>query len=112
MKRKYGYIKEHEKEMLEMKAKGISIRKIGECFGLTYEQTHDFYKRHNRKQRRIENGEGLKKKGRPSKDDKYSSDTNNVNELKYIIARKDSKIKALEMEVELMRDFLSLTERK
>ena len=44
MKRKYGYIKEHEKEMLEMKAKGISIRKIGECFGLTYEQTHDFFK--------------------------------------------------------------------
>ena len=35
-----------------------------------------------------------------------------INELKYIIARKDSKIKRLEMENELMRDFLSLTERK
>ena len=54
--------------------------------------------------KKIENGEGIKKKGRPSKDDKYSSDTNNVNELKYIIARKDSKIKALEMEVELMEE--------
>lgn len=28
-----------------------------------------------------------------------------INELKYIIARKDSKIKRLEMENELMRDF-------
>ena len=33
-------------------------------------------------------------------------------ELRYIIARKDAKIKQLEMENELMRDFLSLTERK
>ena len=33
-------------------------------------------------------------------------------ELKYILARKEAKIKTLEMENELMRDFLSLTERK
>ena len=49
--------------------------------------------------------------GRPPKDDKYT-ETNKVNELKYIIARKDAKIKALEMENKLMRDFLPLTERK
>ena len=35
-----------------------------------------------------------------------------VAELKYILARKEAKIKMLEMENELMRDFLSLTERK
>lgn len=35
-----------------------------------------------------------------------------INQLKYIIARKDSRIRQLEMENELMRDFLSLTERK
>lgn len=33
-------------------------------------------------------------------------------QLRYIIARKDAKIKQLEMENELMRDFLSLIERK
>jgi hypothetical protein len=56
-------------------------------------------------------GIALRKKGRPPKDDKYT-ETDKVNELKYIISRKDARIKALEMENELMRDFLSLTERK
>ena len=53
----------------------------------------------------------MKAKGRPPKDYEVTEDMK-INELKYIIARKDSKIKRLEMENELMRDFLSLTERK
>ena len=53
----------------------------------------------------------LKTKGRQPKDCEITEDMK-INELKYIIARKDSKIKRLEMENELMRDFLSLTERK
>ena len=53
----------------------------------------------------------MKKKGRPPKDDKFA-EKDKISELKYIIARKDAKIKALEMENELMRDFLSLTGRK
>lgn len=53
----------------------------------------------------------MKKKGKPPKDDKFKQ-TEKVNELKYIIARKDAKIKSLKMENELMRDFLSLIERK
>ena len=40
------------------------------------------------------------------------SEQTKVTELKYILARKDAKIRLLEMENELMRDFLSLTERK
>ena len=52
-----------------------------------------------------------KAKGRPPKDCEITEDMK-INELKYIIARKDLKIKRLEMENELMRDFLSLTERK
>ena len=40
------------------------------------------------------------------------SEKDKIAELKYILARKDAKIKSLEMENELMRDFLSLTERK
>ena len=35
-----------------------------------------------------------------------------VAELRYIIERKDARIKSLEMENELMRDFLSRTGRK
>ncbi len=33
-------------------------------------------------------------------------------DLRYKLARKDARIKQLEMENELMRDFLSFTERK
>ena len=53
----------------------------------------------------------LKRKGRPPKD-YVVSEKDKVAELRYILARKDAKIKSLEMENELMRDFLSLTERK
>ncbi len=63
------------------------------------------------KQRKLEAGIAIKAKGRPAKDYEITEEMK-INELKYIIARKDSKIKQLEMENELMRDFLSLTERK
>ena len=97
--------------MLELKAQGVSVKEIGKKFGLSYEQAHGFFKRHNRRQRKIDTDIALRKKGRPPKSDKITR-ADKVNELKYIIARKDAKIKALEMENELMRDFLSLIERK
>lgn len=53
----------------------------------------------------------MKRQGRPPNDDKFRQ-TDKVNELKYIIVRKDAKIKSLEMKNELMRNFLSLIERK
>ncbi len=111
MARSYRHIQQYEKEMLELKAKGVTVREIGEKYGLSYEQARGFFKRHNRKERKMAAGIALKKKGRPARDDKFA-ETDKVAELKYIIARKDAKIKALEMENELMRDFLSLTERK
>ena len=111
MARSYRHIKQYEKELIELKEKGMTVKEIGEKFGLTYEQTHGFFKRQNRKKQKIAVGEGLKKKGRPPKDYVVTEDMK-IQELKYIIARKDSKIKSLEMENELMRDFLSLTERK
>ena len=53
----------------------------------------------------------MKKKGRPPKD-YVVREEDKIAELKYILARKEAKIKSLEMENELLRDFLSLTERK
>ena len=53
----------------------------------------------------------IKKKGRPSKDYQIS-EKDDAARLRYIIDRKDAKIKSPEMENELMRDFLSLTGRK
>ena len=111
MARGYRHIQQNKKEMLELKAKGATHREIAEQFGFTKEQVNGFFKRHNRKERQIVAEIILKKKGRPPKIDK-NIQTDKVNELKYIIARKDAKIKALKMENELMRDFLLLTERK
>lgn len=73
--------------------------------GFTKEQVHNFITRYNEKQRKLKAGVVLKAKDRPPKDYEITEDMK-INELKYIIARKDSKIKRLEMENELMRDFL------
>ena len=111
MVRSYRHIQQYEKEINELKEKGLTHKDIAQRLGFTKEQVKGFIKRQHKKKRKIAEGIALRKKGRPPKDSKYSK-TNKVNELKYIIARKDAKIKALEMENELMRDFLSLTERK
>ena len=111
MARSYRHIQQYEKEILELKEQGLTQKQIGERLGFTKKQVKEFFHRYNEKQRKIAAGVALRKKGCPSKDDKYT-ETDKINELKYIIARKDAKIKALEMENELMRDFLSLTERK
>ena len=111
MARSYRHIQQYEKEILKLKEKGLTHNEIAQQLGFTKEQVKEFIHRKHRKDRRIAAGIALKKKGRPPKEDKYIQ-TDKISELKYIIARKDAKIKALEMENELMRDFLSLTERK
>ena len=111
MARSYRHIQQYEKQILELKEQGSTLRQIGERLGFSQKQVHNFITRYNEKQRKLAAGIVLRRKGRPPKDDKYT-ETDKVNELRYIIARKDAKIKALEMENELMRDFLSLTERK
>ena len=111
MPRSYRHIQQYEKELLKLKEEGLTVKEIGERYGLTYEQTHEFFKRYNRKQRKLAAGVALKRKGRPPKN-YVVSEQDKVAELKYILARKEAKIKSLEMENELMRDFLSLTERK
>ena len=111
MPRSYRHIKDYEKEILELKTEGETLREIGNKLGFSYEQVHNFISRHNANQRKLEAGIALRKKGRPPKD-YVVSEQDKVAELRYILARKEAKIKSLEMENELMRDFLSLTERK
>jgi len=111
MARKYRHISDYEHEIIEMWNNGKTLREIGEIFGFTYKEMQNFKTRYNKKQRQIEAGKALRTKGRPPKDYEITEDMK-INELKYIIARKDSKIKRLEMENELMRDFLQRTERK
>lgn len=111
MARSYRHIEEYEKQILELKEKGLSQREIGEKLGFSKEQIKGFLRRSRVKQRKLEAGIALKKKGRPPKD-YVVTNQDKVAELKYILARKEAKIKSLEMENELMRDFLSLIERK
>ena len=111
MPRSYEHISKYEKEIIELKSQGTTLREIGKIYGFSYDQVHNFITRYNAKQRKIEAGIALKAKGRTPKDYEVTEDMK-INELKYIITRKDNKIKRLEMENELMRDFLSLTERK
>ena len=107
----YHHIKEYETEIFSLKSQGLTKREIGEKLGFSYDQVHNFISRHNERQRKIAAGIAIKKKGRPPKD-YVVSEQDKVAELRYILARKDAKIKSLEMENELMRDFLSFTERK
>ena len=116
MPREYRHIQQYEKELLELKEKGLTVREIGERYGLSYEKTHDFFKRYNRKQRKIANGIQIKGKGRPCKDGTTLPPSiqqlSKVTQLQYQLAMKEQRIKSLEMENKLMQDFLSLTERK
>ena len=111
MARSYRHIQEYEKEILEQKSQGRTNREICEKFGFSIKELKNFITRYNNNQKKLEAGIELKRKGRPPKD-YVVSEQDKVTELKYILARKEAKIKSLEMENELMRDFLSLTERK
>ena len=108
MKRSYRHMQEYEKEIIELREKGFSRKEICEKFGFTIKQYENFITRYNTKQRKLAAGIIPKKKGRQPKDCVAVGDT--VAELKHILARKDAQIKRLEMENELMRDFLSETE--
>ena len=111
MPRSYRNISMYEKEILELISQGKSLREIGEQLGFSFEQMRNFKTRYNAKQRKISAGIAIRKKGRPSKKCVVTEE-DKLSDLRYKLARKDARIKQLEMENELMRDFLSLTERK
>ena len=116
MPRSYKHIQQYEKEIIELFEKGKSLREIGEQFGFTYKQMRDFKTRYNKKQKKIETGIKIKPKGRPRKDcvklPPSVQQLSKLTQLQYELARKEAKIKRLEMENDIMRDFLSLTDRK
>ena len=111
MPRGYRHIKEYEKEILALREQGKTQREIGERLGFSRKQVHNFITRYNEQQRKVAAGIAIQKKGRPAKDSLVSEE-DKLAALRYKLARKEARIKQLEMENELMRDFLSLTERK
>ena len=111
MSRGYRHIQDYEREILELRSQGKTRREICEKFGFSMKQMENFISRYNRRQNKIAAGIAIKKKGRPAKDSVVTED-DKLAVLRYKLTRKDARIKQLEMENELMRDFLSLTERK
>ena len=111
MSRGYRHIQNYEKEILELRTQGKTRREICEKFGFSIKQMENFITNYNRRQEKIAAGIAIKKKGRPAKDSVVTEE-DKLADLRYKLARKDAKIKQLEMENELIRDFLSLTERK
>ncbi len=116
MSREYRHIQQYEKELLKMKEEGLSHQKIADNLGFRKMQVKKFFERYRIKQRKIEAGIVIHKKGRPSKKEGESPPSiqrlDKLAQMRYVLASKDRYIKRLEMENELMRDFLSLAERK
>ena len=110
MPREYRHIEQYEKEILELRKQGLTKREIGEKFGFSKEQIKGVLQRKRRREEKLSYGILPKKRGRPPKE--QTTQRNTAAELQYQLARKEAQIKQLEMENELMRDFLSLTERK
>lgn len=79
-------------------------------------QIKNFITRYNRKQDKIKAGIEIKPKGRPRKDGTNSPPSveqlSKLTQLQYELDKKERYIKRLEMENELMRDFLSHAGRK
>ena len=105
MPREYRHIKEYEKEILELREQGLTKREIGERFGFSKEQIKGLLKRNRRREEKISYGITPKKRGKPAKDSVVTEE-DKLADLRYKLARKDARIKQLEMENELMRDFL------
>ena len=76
----------------------------------------DFKVRYNKNQKKLAAGIAIKPKRRPRKDGSKLPPSvqqlSKLSQLQYELASKNRYIKRLEMENELMRDFLSLTARK
>ncbi len=116
MPREYRHIKQYEREILELREQGLTQRQIGERLGFSREKIEDFFRRYHRNQRKAFSNIEIKHKWRPRKDGiilpPSIQQLSKVTQLQYELATKKRYIKRLEMENELMRDFLLLTERK
>ena len=99
MPRPYTHILQFEDDIFQLKRAGYSNRDIGNILGLSLQQVKDVIKRHNRREKQIGQGNVPKPAGRP----RVRPLTTEEN------LRKENE--RLRMQNELLRDFLSETER-
>ena len=116
MPREYRHIKQYEKEIKHFREEGLTYREIGEQLGIEQIKIKRFFERQRKNEKKLEAGEVIKPKGRPRKNGTELPPSvqqlSKLTQLKYELAHKERHIRQLEMENELMRDFLSLTGRK
>ena len=116
MPREYRHIKQYENEILQLKSEGLTHREIGERLGFEQIKIKKFLERYRISQKKLSAGITIKPKGRPRKDGEglppSVQQLSKLTQLQYELTMKERNIKRLEMENELMRDFLSHTERK
>lgn len=117
MPREYRHIKQYENELLDLRNQGLTYKEIGDRMGFSKKQIQKFFERYRINQRKINVGQAIHKKGRPCKNTDNGippsiQKLDKLAQMRYVMTSKDRYIKRLEMENELMRDFLSLTERK
>ena len=116
MPREYRHIKQYENEILKLKSEGLTYQQIGERLGFERIKVKQFFERQRIREKKLASGIAIKPKGRPRKDgtglQPSVQQLSKLTQLQYELAMKERHIKALEMENELMRDFLSLIERK
>lgn len=98
-KRKYTHVKELEEAILSMREAGKTRREIAEQLGLEKRQIETWITRYNRRQKKIAAGIPPKQKGRPRK------------RLLGSTEEYEKEIARLQMENQLLRDFLQSTER-
>lgn len=106
MPRQYTHLKEVEAEVFKLKEEGKTNREIAAHFGVTRAQIKGLINRHNRNERKLEQGIVVKPKDRPRKEGSELplsvQQLSKVTQLQYELAMKERYIKRLEMENELM----------
>ena len=116
MPREYRHINQYANEIYELREKGLNLKEIGEKLGFTHAQVRSFIHRENKNRRKLAAGIIPKQKGRPRVNGSdlppSIQQLSKLTQLQYELASKERRLKQLKMENELMRDFLSLTERK
>ena len=95
MSRQYTHVQGLLPSVLAMREEGCTYRQIANRYGLAKEQIEELCSRERRKQRKIERGYIPRPKGRPRKSPETEEQLRNKRMIK------------LEMQVELLRNFLS-----
>ena len=88
-------MQEYGAEILSMRSEGKTRHEICDAFGFNIKQLENFITNYNKRQQKIAAGIAIKRKGRPPKD-YVVRQQDKIAELKYILARKDAKLKSKE----------------